>query len=213
MIAAVVPVKELAASKSRLGRSLGGDAPARLALAMLADVLDALMQVPAVARVGVVTPDPRVAREARDAGAVAVIYTEPGLNPAVEHAAAVLAPGEDDAVLVVLGDVAGVRPRDLERLIAALGERGVALAPSNDGGTSALLRAPRDVIPAGFGPGSAKVHRERAEGAGVPYLELPLASLAVDLDEREDLDAFLASDAAGARTRALLRELGLGDPS
>ena len=209
MIAAVVPVKELESSKSRLAASLGGDAPARLALAMLDDVLDALMRVPALTRVGVVTPDDHVARAARDGGAVAVMHPEPGLNPAIEHAAEVLAPGPNDGVLVVLGDVAGVRPQEIERLLASVGERGIALAPANDGGTSALLRAPRGVIPAGFGPGSAKVHRDLAEQAGVPYVEVPLPSLAIDLDEREDLDAFLASDAAGERTRALLGELGL----
>lgn len=211
MIAAVVPVKELGSSKSRLASSLPDGAPARLALSMLGDVIDALMRVPALIRVGVVTPDAHVAREARDAGAVAVRYTEPGLNPAIEHAASILAPGADDGVLVVLGDVAGVRPRDLERLIASVGERGVALAPANDGGTSALLRTPRDVIPAGFGPGSAKVHRDLAERAGVPYVEVPLRSMEIDLDGREDLDAFLSSDTAGERTRALLHELGIGE--
>jgi 2-phospho-L-lactate guanylyltransferase (CobY/MobA/RfbA family) len=65
---------------------------------------------------------------------------------------------------------------------------------------------PRDVIPAGFGPGSAKVHRELAERAGVEFRELPLPSLRLDLDEPEDLEAFRSSPTGGPRTRALLRE-------
>ena len=117
-----------------------------------------------------------------------------------------------DGSLVVLGDVAGVCVRDIDRLLSSLTGRGVALAPSNDGGTSALLRVPRDVIEAGFGPASARVHRELAQRAGVPYHELVLASLAIDIDRPEDLEAFLGSQAFGERTRALLRELLAGDP-
>jgi 2-phospho-L-lactate guanylyltransferase len=124
-------------------------------------------------------------------------------------AAAELAPEPADAVLVVLGDVAGARPEDLRQLLAAAPERGAALAPSSDGGTAALLRRPPGVIPAAFGPDSAKHHRELAERAGVPCAELRLASLALDLDSPEDLGHFLAGGGAGGRTRALLHELGV----
>jgi 2-phospho-L-lactate guanylyltransferase (CobY/MobA/RfbA family) len=83
----------------------------------------------------------------------------------------------------------------------------VALAPSSDGGTSALLRGPRDIIPAAFGPDSARAHRDLAVSAGVPFEELALPSLAIDIDEREDLEKFASSASAGRRTRALLVEL------
>jgi 2-phospho-L-lactate guanylyltransferase len=210
MIGAVVPVKTLAASKSRLLPHLGADGARRLCLAMLGDVLEALARVPQLARVAVVTPDAAVAAAARESGAEALLRPDPGLNPAVEAAAAELAPGPEDGVLVVLGDVAGVRGEDVAALLEAAPSRGVALAPSNDGGTAALLRVPRDVIPAGFGPGSAKVHRSLAERAGVVFREVPLPSLAIDLDEPEDLETFLCGDGSGPRTRALLRELEIG---
>jgi 2-phospho-L-lactate guanylyltransferase (CobY/MobA/RfbA family) len=83
----------------------------------------------------------------------------------------------------------------------------VALAPSRDGGTSALLRVPADTIPEHFGRESAKAHRELAQAAGVAYRELPLASLALDVDEIEDLEVFARGAACGARTRALLDSL------
>jgi 2-phospho-L-lactate guanylyltransferase len=206
MIAAVVPVKSLDASKSRLLPRLGADAR-RLTLAMLADVLEALQRVPELARIAVVTPDAEVAEAARTAGAEALLFREPGLNPAIEAAAAALAPGPDDALLVVLGDVAGARAEDLRRLLDEAPERGVALAPASDGGTAALLRRPSDAIAAGFGPDSAKVHRQLANRASVTFHEIPLPSLALDLDEPEDLDAFVAGGGAGERTRALLREI------
>jgi 2-phospho-L-lactate guanylyltransferase (CobY/MobA/RfbA family) len=113
----------------------------------------------------------------------------------------------------VLGDVAGARPAEIERLLHALPGRGVALAASRDGGTCALLRVPRDVIPAGFGRESASRHRELAARAGVPCVDLELPSLAIDVDEPEDLAALREAGGAGARTRELLRELAALPPA
>jgi 2-phospho-L-lactate guanylyltransferase len=209
MIPAVVPVKALAAAKSRLRPRLGDRDALRLTLAMLGDVLEALLAVRALGPVAVVTPDAEVAEVARAAGADARVRPDPGLNAAVDDAAAALAPS--GPLLVVLGDVPGVRAAELEVLLAALddaGGPGVALAPASDGGTSALLRAPSDCIPASFGPGSAKAHRDLAARTGVAFRELALPSLALDIDEPDDLDTFVRSASGGRRTRALLRELG-----
>ncbi len=207
MIGAVVPVKTLPAAKSRLAAWLDRAAVERLAIAMLGDLLETLQRVRGLERIAVATPDPELAEVARAAGAEALCAAVAGLNPAIEAACAQLAPGADDAALVVLGDVAGAQPADLEALLDAAPRRGLALAPSSDGGTSALLRRPRDVIPAAFGPDSARAHRALAENAGVAYTELALPSLALDIDERQDLEKFASSAFAGARTRALLREL------
>ena len=206
MNVALVPVKSLAASKSRLLPHLGFETARQLSVAMLADVLEALLAVPELTRVAVVTPDDGVAEAARNAGAEALVRDDPGLNPSIEAGARALA-DPDGALLVVLGDVAGARAEDVAALIEATPERGVALAPSSDGGTTALVRRPPDVIAAGFGPESAKRHGALADAAGVPCIELPLPSLALDLDEPEDLERFLATKGAGRRTRALL--LGL----
>jgi 2-phospho-L-lactate guanylyltransferase len=209
MIPAVVPVKALAASKSRLRPHLGDAAALRLTLAMLGDVLEALLSARGVGPVAVVTPDADVARAAQAAGAEALLRPDPGLNAAVDGAAAELEP--PGPLLIVLGDVAGVRSAEIEVLLAALddaGGRGVALAPASDGGTSALLRIPANCIATRFGPGSAKAHRTLAERAGVPFREIALPSLALDIDEPDDLDAFVRSDSGGTRTHTLLRELG-----
>lgn len=207
MIAALVPVKQLASSKSRLLPYLGRSAVERLSIAMLRDLLETLQSVPSLDPIVVVTPDPDVAEVAKEAGAETLLCSFPGLNPSIERAAAAVASGTGDAVLVVLGDVAGARAVDIETLLGAVPERGVALAPSCDGGTSALLRRPRDIIAASFGPDSAELHRSLAVRADVPLEEIPLDSLAIDIDEPEDLERFVRSTSAGKRTRALLREL------
>jgi len=204
---ALVPVKGLADAKSRLAARLGRAGVRALSLAMLGDVVEVLLAVRGLDEVAVVTPDPEVASAARAAGARALLRDDGGLNPSIEAAAAELAPRREEGILVVLGDVAALAAPELERLLAAGAGGGVALAPSRDGGTSALLRVPRDVIPARFGEGSAKRHREEAQRAGVRFCELELPSLAIDVDVAEDAEAILSCPTLGRRTRAALAGL------
>jgi 2-phospho-L-lactate guanylyltransferase len=213
VIAALVPVKRLATGKTRLARDLDRAALASLVLAMLEDVVGALAAVPGLDCVAVVTPDPQVGAAARRLGARALLEPAPGLGPSIDSAARRLAAEGAAALLVVLGDVPGARPEELARMLDALrqlGGRGVVLAPSRDGGTAALLRAPHDLIGSRFGPESAEAHRDLAKQAGVAFRELALPSLAIDIDSREDLEAFLASPSGGPRTRDCLRALGFG---
>lgn len=210
MSLALVPVKELPDAKTRLLPELAPAEREALSVAMLRDVLAALAGARRVERRVVVTPDAHVAEVARAAGALPWLEGPPGLNPALDAAARALARG-DEPVLVVLGDVAGAQSDDLDALFEALAEiggRGVVLAPSSDGGTAALLRAPADAIPSRFGPESAKAHREAAERAGVPFREWPRPSLTLDLDDADDVRRFLATPNGGAHTRALLRDIG-----
>jgi 2-phospho-L-lactate guanylyltransferase len=212
MPAAVVPVKSLAAGKTRLAAALGRERAEALALAMLEDLLAALGRVPRLDTVAVVTPDADVAEAATRAGARALLGEDPGLDASLARAARELAPACADGLLVVLGDVAGARAEELERLLDALGTGPpprAALAPSSDGGTAALARRPPDAFPSRFGPDSARRHREAAAAAGVPLAELALPSLALDLDDEADLRAFLTGPGDGPRTRALLAELGV----
>jgi 2-phospho-L-lactate guanylyltransferase len=183
---------------------------------MMEDVIGALRSVRALDVVAVVTEDPAVARLAHALGARAMLRNVAGLNPSLEGAAAELAADGAHALLVVLGDVAGALPEDIQALLdalAALGGRGVVLSPSRDGGTSALLRAPHDAIASAFGPDSAARHRALARAADLPWRELERPSLALDLDSAEDLEAFQRGAKGGERTRAVLRELGWSDPS
>jgi 2-phospho-L-lactate guanylyltransferase len=221
MTIALVPVKRLADSKSRLLDELPDRLRQALTLAMLADLIEALQQTRGIDRIAVTTPDPAVAVRAEAAGAEALMRPEPGLNDALEDAITRLVPdgvrlgpdgvrlgpdGQTD-LLIVLGDVAGAAPADFERLLAAAAaspEPGVWLAPSSDGGSSAVLQHPAGVLPCCFGRDSAKRHRDEAGRRGIRFCELPLASLAIDLDQPEDLEAFRRTSGGGRRTRALL---------
>jgi 2-phospho-L-lactate guanylyltransferase len=207
MSIALVPIKRLSAGKSRLHPKLARKQLEALSVAMLEDIVEALREAPSVSRVVVVTPDETVVATADAAGAEGLLLAVPGLNPSLEAATARFA-GEGEASLIVLGDVAGARAKDIEALHVALAAQagGVALAPSTDGGTSALLRDPPNAIACHFGPDSAKAHREATQAAGLAFCELPLPSLAIDLDQAADLERFLATESGGQRTRALLRQ-------
>jgi 2-phospho-L-lactate guanylyltransferase len=205
MTIALIPVKRLSDSKSRLLSELPDASREALTLAMLEDLIEVLSATPGIDRIGVTTPDPTVAARAREAGAEVLIREPPGLNAALEDGRERLAPAAGEAFLIVLGDVAGALADDFATLLrAATDAEGVWLAPSSDGGTSALLQRPAFAIPCRFGPDSAKRHREAASAADVPFHEVALRSLAIDLDQPEDLDAFLRTEGGGRRTRALL---------
>ena len=223
MSTALVPVKSLTAAKSRLLPELARAQLEELSLTMLRDVVEALRATPSVDRVAVVTPDRAVAASTESLGAEPLLLADPGLNPSIEAAVQALSPASDEPLLVVLGDVAGAIPEDVEALFEALrtqaGERpagtpsagAVVLAPSSDGGTSALLRRPHDAIPPHFGPASAKAHRDAAARAGAAYTEVPVPSLAIDLDHPEDIERFLQTRVGGRHTRALLRRMRWGE--
>lgn len=209
MTVGIIPVKTLSAGKSRLLAAFDRGAVERLCLAMMGDVVDALARVPSVSEVVVVTPDESVAHEAKRQGARPLLRPDPNLNAAVENAAAEIVTSPEDGALVVLGDVATASAQELSALVGTVSGRGVALAPSTDGGTSALYRVPFDVIPARFGADSAKRHRDEAQRAVLPYHELALASLAIDIDVAEDLQDALAAGTLGTRTREALRAMGV----
>ena len=207
MTIALIPVKRLEESKSRLLPRLPAAHREALTLAMLEDLLEALSRTPGLDRIAVTTPDPQVAERAAAAGAEILMRPEPGLNAALEDGIARLVREPGDDFLIVLGDVAGALASDFERLLEAAGggpAPAVWLVPSSDGGTSALLQRPAACIPCCFGRDSAKRHREAALASQVPFHEIELASLAIDLDQPEDLAAFLRTEGGGRRTRALL---------
>lgn len=226
MNAAIVPIRSLSTGKSRLEGVLGRAQLERLCLSMMEDVLTALLAVPALDRVVVATPDRSAGRAAEALGAEAFVGDDPGLNAAVDAACRRLSGQGVHVSLSVLGDVAAAESDDFARLLAetiALAKEShgeaVGLAPSDDGGTAALVRSPADVVQSRFGHDSAAVYRAQCKAFDIRLCELRLPSLRLDLDEIADIEAFLAGQRArlrgqggagqsGARTFATLEEIG-----
>jgi 2-phospho-L-lactate guanylyltransferase len=197
----VVPVKRLEQAKSRL--SAYGDAHRReLALAFAVDVVTAAREV---ARVLVVTDDPRAAAVLSALGAeITPDDPDSGLNPALAHGAEHLRlqqPGLGVATLSA--DLPALRAEDLRAVLAQVppGGRGFVADVAGTGTTLLAAGPGADLLPS-FGPGSRSAHL--ASGA----VELEAApGLRQDVDTPADLVAVVALG-VGACTSDLLGQLG-----
>jgi 2-phospho-L-lactate guanylyltransferase len=213
MIAALVPVKALRHSKSRLRPVLSDDHRQALVLAMLEDVLRLLAGVPAVATTAVVSPDADVLAFARQLGAQPI--EEPrkprGLNAALTFAADTLCGQGARSLLVLPVDVPLATIADIEAILNHMNANpSIVLCPSRSGGTNALALRPPGTIPFRFGHRSSAAHQREARARGLPLRVLPLPSLALDIDHPHDLAAVL-SHPNGTKSQKLLVSLPL-DP-
>ena len=87
-------------------------------------------------------------------------------------------------VAVVSADLPLVRAEEVEELIAATPERGIAIARAGDGGTNAVAMRPPGLVRTHFGePGSCAVHA----GLGIAHVVVDLPGLAFDVDTPADL--------------------------
>jgi 2-phospho-L-lactate guanylyltransferase len=132
-----------------------------------------------------------------------------GINQALAHALDSLSP-KPDAVVVVLADVPLISPDDVRAAITALPERGLAICPSHDNGTSLLAMRPAGLIPFRFGPKSFSLHKREAAALGVPAEVLRIDSLARDIDTPDDLRA-IGSRAGDTATGRLLERLQIAE--
>lgn len=203
----VVPVKRLAAAKSRLAEFVGARR-ADLALALACDTVRAVAATPGVAAVFAVTEDATAAAALERLGAH-VVTGEPGtgLNAALRHGAArarQLCP--DAGVCALSADLPALRPAELARVLAAAAAYPCAfLADAHGVGTTLYSTAPREVFAPSFEGRSRLRHRE----GGAVELDLEgVATVRCDVDTPADLRA-AALLGVGPHTAALLDALGV----
>ncbi|HEY3960911.1 MAG TPA: NTP transferase domain-containing protein [Gaiellaceae bacterium] len=167
----------------------------RLALAMLADVLDAAV---AVGPTFVVAPGDGLVLPA---GAVAVDDPSRGQGAAVRAGlAAAVAAGAPAPYLVVNADLPCATARDLLTLAGAVPAGGLAFAPAADGTTNALALANDRLFEPCYGPGSAGRFAALA-----PSRRVDAPNLIDDVDTLADL-ARIATR-MGGRTRRVYETL------
>jgi len=169
----LVPLKTLD-PKSRLAGTLSAGERSALMLGLLERVVGAVREA-GVERVTVVTAEPVDGYEVwRDRG----LAWNDALGSAI--AEVVTAP----VAAVISADLPLLAAEEVEELIAATPERGIAIARALDGGTNAVAMRPPGLVRTRFGePGSAAVHA----GLGVPSVVVDLPGLAFDVDTPADL--------------------------
>ena len=193
MRAVLIAAKELAFAKTRLGRFAQREREL-LAQAMFRDVLDAATAFKQADCVAVVSSDDSLLELARRAGATVIDERYPrGLNAAVAMATHELAAAGVTTLCTLLSDTPLLTAGDIEKVFAAIPDRGVVLTPSRDArGTNIILRRPADVIPTRFGKRSLALHRLECARLGVACILQHLPGPAMDLDEIADLVDFMS---------------------
>lgn len=206
MDAGIVPVKELAAAKSRLAAALGDDTRRALARALLEDALQ-LCADAAFLRWWVVTRDREVAGRAAEYGVDTIEDPGRGLNAALAHAARVVKEAGAGTTTIIPADVPLARASDLQDLLDTGATSDIVVVPAGrDGGTNALCLTSPDLLEPKFGRNSFHAHIAHADAAKLRCAVLALPRLALDLDTGDDVDPLLkaAREPAG-HTVTLLR--------
>lgn len=187
-ISAVVPVKDLRGTKSRLAPVLNPGARAGLTLYMMGRVVAALREA-GVEDVCVVSPDRIVLNEAHRRGAIPLIQESRGLNPALEEGRGRALDLGASTLLVLPADLPLLDAEDVRAVLEEAGE-GPSVVISPDGarsGTNALLIQPPDALPFAFGPDSFEAHLEAARTRSLDVRVCERCHLAFDLDTAGDL--------------------------
>lgn len=203
----LVPVKRLAAAKTRLRGAVGAERHEPLVLAMAQDTVAAALAAPGIADVLVVTADPLVSAAVTALGARAVAEPGPGsvpggLNAALRHAAAAASTAVVGRIAALPADLPALRGDELSAALSALATAaGGGYVPDASGtGTVLLVAAAGGRLVPRFGPGSAAAHGQ----GGARRVEGDWPSLRHDVDTPADL-AIAVALGVGAHTRALLR--------
>ncbi len=185
---AVVPVKDLLGTKSRLKPILNPGARAGLTLYMMGRVVSALKEA-GVENVCVVSPDRVVLGEARERGTEPLLQESRGLNPALEEGRRWAVGRGASSLLVLPADLPLLDAGDVGAVLEGVGKEGsVVISPDGSHvGTNALLLRPPDALPFAFGPGSYEAHLRSARERGLEVRVCERPHLSFDLDTAEDL--------------------------
>src|SRR5919106_5391503 len=188
---AIVPVKPLRRSKSRLAGILSEDERADLSRTLFQHTLETLNTLKEVEEVLVISRDPQVLTIARNYGARTVLEDgQPDLNTALKRATVIAQVYATRGVLILPADLPLISREDALTLIErATDPPVVVIAPDrHERGTNALLISPTGLIEYDFGENSFQHHCRRVKEAGARLEIVNLPSLGLDLDLPEDLE-------------------------
>ncbi|HVO88821.1 MAG TPA: 2-phospho-L-lactate guanylyltransferase [Casimicrobiaceae bacterium] len=206
---AVIPVKEIALAKTRLGPTLAVALRQELARAMIEDVLEAIAAVDGLAGVAVVTIDPWAAGIAERYGGV--VFDEgarDGHTGAVMAAARRLEREGRGGMLTLPGDVPGITPDEIEALLSHhRAAPSFTIVPAHDRrGSNAIVMSPPSAVALAFGNDSFEPHLAAARAVGIePTIVTGLPGIARDVDGFDDARALLTSGRSRRAREVLLR--------
>jgi 2-phospho-L-lactate guanylyltransferase len=212
---AILPIKRLSSAKQRLAEALPMGTRRALAEAMVTDVLISLRRTKGIDSVLVVTGDETAVALASGYDALDVVHDrdDAGHNQAAALGMRAARERGAERCLLVPGDTPALDPAELDLLLARpVASPEVVIVPDRHGlGTNGLLLTGPEVIEPTFGPGSRVRHADAAAAAGARCEVLELPSLALDVDDGDDLEALVhrldTVHGGAANTRGMLVRL------
>lgn len=207
IIWAIVPVKPLRDSKSRLAHILSPDERAELTGFLLGRTLDILNDILAISQTLVISRDPAALKIARQHQALTYGETDrQDLNSALTRASHIAAARRANAVLILPSDLPLLTAEDVEMMVAAPafkslnggsgfvnGRRGIAICTDhNNDGTNALLVYPPTGFAYQYGPGSFEIHLAEAARSGMAHQIVHAPGIKFDLDTEQDWRTYQA---------------------
>lgn len=190
---AIIPVKPLTRSKTRLATALSPEERQALSETMFRRVLNAVKTTPQINGALVISRDTRALSIARELGAHTVQESgTPELNTALMRATQVVAGWRGGALLILPADLPTVTPEDIGMIIEH-GRRDNSIVIATDrhhDGTNALFVRPPGLITYAYGEGSFIRHLELAREAGAQVEVVESPRLALDIDVPADLEDY-----------------------
>lgn len=185
----MIPVKARSEGKGRLSGVLSPAQRQRMTRLMLEDVVNALGAASSITGIAVVSA------ETVDLGARILHLADPGsgLNAAVGAGVTALAACGATALVVLHSDLPLLTASDVDALVLAGHETGLALAPDcNNQGTNAIYLALPSAFRFHFGTMSFERHQAEARLNGTSPAILQRPGLGFDVDEPTDLQRVIA---------------------
>jgi 2-phospho-L-lactate guanylyltransferase len=206
----LIPVKNLANAKQRLGDVLDQSTRTELAHAMLVDVLQAVVEY-GREDVSLVTNDPFASEQgSRHGFEVIPDSSNVSETDAIEMATRVCVARGVSRTLVIPGDIPLIESGDLATIFEHAPTHGSVLVPSSDKrGTNAILRSPAGLFPLRFGNDSFQPHLQAAIATDTSCVVLSLPRIGLDIDNAQDLRE-LAAHPGNKSSQVLARKLGFG---
>ena len=193
-VTAIVPMKPLAESKTRLAGVLSTDQRGELVLGMLRQVLTAVRET-GIDEVWVVGGDTRVRTAAEDMGAIWWDEFGNDLNDTLRIGFEKVS-AQGNSALYVAGDLPFLKSIDLHGIVnATRRQTHITLAPARrDGGTNGILVPHGITFTPDLGPRSFPRHLAKAAELGISAAFCYSPGVALDLDIPEDLETYLHMD-------------------
>lgn len=190
---AIVPVKPLNRSKSRLSTVLTIEQRESLSREMLERTLHTLSTVESIGGTIVVSRDSAALSLARGLGAQTLQESgAPELNASLTMATQVVASWNACGVLLLASDIPLLQAGDIENMIALAKHPPVVVigADRREEGTNAMLVKPPALFAYEYGFGSLQRHRAAAQAAGADVHVYRSPTLGLDVDIPADLDLY-----------------------